>query len=117
IVLMTASQFLNKELLSLKSVKSAEPLKTVMNLIYVEGFLIKDNWEYFMSEIASAPNAASAAAQLPDVVGIASDTLIQTFSPALDQWVQVEPKMNYFVDNTIKSSALNTASVLAQKIK
>lgn len=117
VVLMTASQFLNKELLSLKSVKSLEPLKTVMNLIYIEGFLIKDNWEYFSSEINAASGPAAAAAQLPDIVGISSDTLVQAFSPALDQWIQVEPKMNYFIDNTIKSSALNTASVLAQKIK
>jgi hypothetical protein len=116
LVLMAASQFLNKELTSLKKVKSVNAIKIVMNLIYIEGFLIKDNWQYFASEINNAPDLSSAAAQLPDVVGIANDTLVQAFAPALDQWIQVEPKMQYFIDNTIKSSALNTASVLADRV-
>lgn len=117
LVLNAAAQYLNKELNVLKSVSGKEPFKIALNLIYSEGFLIKDNWEYFMGEIDAAADAGAVGAQMPDIIGIASDTLTQAFSPALDQWLLVEPKMQYFIDNTIKSSSLNTASLLVEKIK
>ncbi len=117
LVLNAASQYLNKELNVLKSVSGKEAFQVVVNLIYSEGFLIKDNWEYFAGEIANSADASAAGAQMPDIIGIASDTLTQAFSPALDQWLIVEPKMQYFIDNTIKSSSLNTASLLTEKIK
>lgn len=117
LVLNAASQYLNKELNVLKSVSGKEAFLVVLNLVYSEGFLIKDNWEYFASELQAASDASAAAAQMSDIVGIASDTLMQAFQPALDQWLLVEPKMQYFVDNTIKSSSLNTASLLVEKIK
>jgi hypothetical protein len=115
LVLSQASQYLNKELGELSRLDSKDAIKAVVNLIYIEGFLIRDNWQYFVSEIDSASNVASAASQLPDIIGIAGDTLIGAFAPSLDQWITIEPKMNYFMDNTIKSSALNTASLLGAK--
>lgn len=116
VALLAISRFVNKELPSVRE-GGKDALKAVVNLIYMEGFLLRDNWEYFMGDLDSAPDARAAAALLPDIVGIAGDTLTQAFSPALDQWVKVEPRMNYFIDNVIKSSALNTASLLAEKIQ
>lgn len=117
LVLASASQFLNKEMNILKSVSTKEPLKVALNLIYIDGFLIKDNWQYFSGELDAAATVAAAGAQLPDIIGIASDTLTQAFSPAFEQWLIIDPKMQYFIDNTIKSSSLNTAALLAEKIK
>lgn len=117
IVLLTASQYLNKEMNVMGNVRSKDALKILINMVYVEGFLIKDNWQYFMSEIESASSVESAAAQMPDIIGIASDTLTQAFDPALNQWLSIEPQMQYFIDNTIKSSALNTAAIVVEKIK
>lgn len=117
VTLNAASGYLNKELSLMKNVASKEVLKTVINLIYIEGFLIKDNWQYFVSEIDGAADVDAAAAQLPDIIGIASDTLTQAFSPAFDQWLLIQPKMEYFMDNTIKSSSMNTASIIADKLR
>lgn len=117
VLIYMTSQYLNKEIGSMSSIASKDVIKAAVNLVFSEGFLIKDNWQYFLSEVDGAANAAAAAAILPDLVGIASDTLTQAFAPAFDQWVSVEPKMAYFMDNTIKSSSLNTISLIAKKIK
>jgi hypothetical protein len=117
LVIITANQYLNKEILSLPQINSKNVIKAIINLVYVEGFLIKDNWTYFLSEIDATPDAVAAAALFPDIVEIANDTLAQAFNPSFTQWLSIEPKMQYFVDNTIKSSALNTASVIGKKVK
>lgn len=117
ILMYMTSQYLNKELSSVGSVTSKDILKSVVNVIFSEGFLIQDNWKYFIGEIDGAATVGAAGELLPDVVGIATDTLTQAFAPAYDNWVKVEPKMNYFMDNTIKSSSLNTVSIIAKKIK
>ncbi|KYG67169.1 hypothetical protein AZI86_09165 [Bdellovibrio bacteriovorus] len=117
LLLSSASQYLNKELSNLKVLETKLPVQAVVNLLYVEGFLIKDNWDYFSSEVAASASPAAAVAMIPDLADIANDTLNQAFQPALDQWVSLEPKMQYFIDNTIKSSALNTASLIAKKVK
>ncbi len=117
VLLATASQYLNKELSALKQPTGKEPLLAVLNLLYIEGFLIRDNWDYFRGEIAGAGNTNAAIAMIPDLVEIATDTLTQAFTPALEQWTSLEPKMQYFMDNTIKSSSLNTASILAKNVK
>ncbi len=115
LVLLATSQYLNKELNGLRTIDSKDVVTTVVNLIYLEGFLIKDNWRYFLGEVESSASVKAAVDQLPDIVGIASDTLTQAFSPAFDQWVSADRRMQYFMDNTIKSSSLNTASILAGK--
>jgi hypothetical protein len=117
VLLATAAQYLNKELSALENPAGKEPLLAVLNLLYVEGFLIRDNWDYFRSEISTAGDTSAAIAMIPDLVEIATDTLTQAFTPALDQWISLEPKMQYFMDNTIKSSSLNTASILAKNVK
>lgn len=117
LLLSSASQYLNKELGNLKVLETKLPVKAVVNLLYIEGFLIKDNWDYFAAEMDAAADVRGAVAMIPDLVEIANDTLNQSFAPSLAQWISVEPKMQYFIDNTIKSSALNTASLIAKKVK
>lgn len=117
LVLTTASTYLNKEMNVLKEVSTKEALKVVVNLIYIDGFLIKDNWQYFQGEIDGAASVKEAGAIIGDIVGIALDTLTQAVTPAIDQWLAIDPKMQYFIDNTLKSSSVTTASLLAEKIK
>ena len=117
LLLSSAAQYLNKEISNLKAVDSKFPAKSVVDLLYIEGFLIKDNWEYFAGEMNAAADTNAALAMIPDLADIANDTLNQAFQPALGQWISQEPKMQYFIDNTIKSSALNTASLIAKKVK
>lgn len=117
VLLSQASQYLNKELTSLESVESALPLQIALNAIYIEGFLIYDNWLFFQQDLAGAGSPASAVSKMEDIIYIASETFTQAFQPALGQWIEVEPEMNKFLDNKIKSSALNSASVLVQKVR
>lgn len=117
LLLFTTVQYLNKEVGAMPVVSSKDVIKTVINLLYSEGYLIRDNWQYFISEIDGASDVVAAGNQLPDIVGVANDTLMQAFKPSLDQWISVAPKMNSFVDNAIKSSSLNTASLIIKKIK
>lgn len=111
------SQFVNKEINMMSVVDSKDVVLAILNSIYMEGFLIKDNWQYFADEVQAASDISGAVAQLPDILEIAQATLDEAFTPALKQWVSVEPSMQFFVDNTIKSSSLNTASILAEKLK
>jgi hypothetical protein len=89
-----------------------------VNVVYAEGFLIEDNWKFFAED---ARTSGSPATLLTDVIEVASggegSTLYEAFAPAYQQWVSVEPKMQYFMDNTIKSSSLATAAAVAEKVK
>lgn len=117
VVIQKATQLLNKEISNLSSVTSKDVLIAVVNMVYAEGFLIKDNWQYFVGEINNAATLTAAAALLPDIVEISNDILAQAFTPSYAQWTSFIPKMSGFVDNTIKSSALNTASLVVKRIK
>lgn len=117
LVIQKAAQLLNKEIGNMTAVTSKDVLVAVVNLVYAEGFLIKDNWQYFIGEINAASSLAAAAALLPDIVEISNDTLNQAFTPAFAQWTSFIPKMTGFVDNTIKASSLNTASLVVKRIK
>ncbi|MDZ4678606.1 MAG: hypothetical protein SGI74_14000 [Oligoflexia bacterium] len=122
LVIAATSQFLNKEI-ELKDLSKLKPtevvaaLATILNSIYIEGFLIKDNWEYFKQELSTVTAPKVAATHLSSATDIALDTLNEAFRPAFDQWVLVMPKMSSFIDNTIKSSAVNTAAIVILKIK
>jgi hypothetical protein len=117
-MLAETTKVLNKEISGLKSsdvkAHSAKIAEAVVNTIFVEGFLIKDNWEYFQKEAATTGDAAQL---LGDIVDAATATLTEAFRPTYEQWVQLEPKMSYFMDSTIKSSALNTASATIEKLR
>jgi hypothetical protein len=116
------TQYLNKEvstkdLTSLKPAEIIALLQIALNSIYMEGFLIKDNWQEFAQEMRSTSDVKKVAESLQEAIGVTSETVTQAFTPALAQWILVEPKMQPFVDNTLKSSAVNTAALIIAKIK
>lgn len=110
-------QYLNRELSELKK-PDAAAVEATVNVIYSEGFLIEDNWKFFAED---ARTSTTPATLLVDVIEVASggdgSTLYEAFAPAYQQWVSIEPKMQYFMDNTIKSSSLATAAAVAEKVK
>jgi hypothetical protein len=109
------SQYLSKEISALTKIDDTKVYEIILNAIYMEGFLIKDNWEYFKSELAATTNVVSAQQLLNDVLSIGMDTLDMAFKPSLNQWITVETKIQNFRDDTIKSSALNLVSLADQK--
>lgn len=116
-VLASVSQYISKELPQLKDASDAQLAEMAVNAAYVEGFLIKDNWEYFVGELASGDPATVLLDLIEVAAGAEGSTLYEAFSPSFGQWVSIEPKMQYFMDNTIKSSALATAATIAERIK
>lgn len=117
VTIAVISQYVNKEINKMEAITSKSVIQALLNTIYMEGFLIKDNYDYFSQEVQGAADAKAAGAQIADFAEIAQATLDQAFQPALRQWISLDPKMQSFIDNTIKSSALNTASITAQKLK
>lgn len=117
VTIAVISQYVNKEVNKMKTIPSKDVLQALLNTVYMEGFLIKDNWVYFSQEMNGAADLKAAGAQLADFAEIAQATLDQAFQPALKQWILIEPKMQNFIDDTIKSSSLNTVSITAQKLK
>ena len=115
LLLANTTRYLNKELSGLKNVKAPRVVEAIVNTIYAEGFLLKDNWDYFQAEAGTTNDPITL---LSDVIDIASSsTLDEAFQPAFGQWLALEPKMQYFHDNTIKSSALQTASSTIEKLR
>jgi len=113
-LLTNVSRYLRKELSLLRRVKSPEVTEAALNSIYLEGFLIRDNWLYFKSEIQKSTDLAKT---LTDIVNIASSAPAEAFSGTLGAWLSVEAKMQTFIDNTLKSSAVATATTIVQKIE
>jgi hypothetical protein len=116
-LILNTTLFVSKEVASLSTVDSPDVIQIVANLIYLDGFFLKDNWMFFKQQIKKTADVKKAADLLPDMIDIASDNLNQTMAPAYDMWKKVEPKMQSFVDDSLKSSAVNTASLIALKIK
>lgn len=114
-LLADTAKVLNKEISGMKpaEVKNPKVLEAIVNTIYLEGFLIKDNWTYFQTEIRTS---AAPAQLLSDIIDASTATLAEAFRPAFTQWVELEPKMQNFMDSTIKGSALNTASGTIEKL-
>ena len=114
-LLLNASLLFNKLLITNPSASSPSVVAIVLNTAYIEGFLLKDNWVYFKQELAPLTENNAAVAVLAEMIDVANDTLNQAFAPSLEQWKTVDPKMMNFIDDTLKSSAINTASVVAQR--
>lgn len=113
-LLANTSKFLNKEIQSQADVKNNKLAEAIVNTIYIEGFLIKDNWQYFAGE---ARNSTDLLSTLKDLIDISSSGVLEeSFKPALSQWIEVDSNMQYFLDNTIKSSAISSASVTIEKL-
>lgn len=116
LLVANSAQYLSKEISVIKVIDSVDVIKVILNTIYIEGFLIKSNWQAFATQMETA-DLATAAGNLAKVVEIASKTTEKAFAPALDQWKAIEPKMDNFLDNVIKSSSLSAAATVAGKIK
>ncbi len=101
--------YLNRELSKGQGLGSKAYIEALCNVIYSEGFLIKDNWEYYRQSISEA-DESTAKSLLAEIISVTTDTLFYAFEPALNQWISVEPKMSGFSDNVIKSSAINAAA-------
>jgi hypothetical protein len=114
-LLANVSLYVRKEISGLSNVRSAKVVEAAVNAVYIEGFLIRDNWIYFKTEIANTTDWAKI---LTDVVEISGESSLQeAFGPALGQWRLLDRKMESFVDNTLKSSAVDTASLLVRRLK
>ena len=114
-LIFNSSLLFNKLIITNSAATSPSVVEIVLNTAYIEGFLVKDNWTYFKQELAPITDSTAAVAVLAEMIDVANDTLVQAFAPALEQWKTIDPKMMNFIDDTLKSSALNTASVVAQR--
>ncbi|MCO5142938.1 MAG: hypothetical protein M9962_07605 [Oligoflexia bacterium] len=112
-LLADVSRYINKEVLNLSRGNAKTITEILLHTIYVEGFLIKDNWEYYVEEIR---NGSSSKENLSEVIDLAISTLEESFQPTLGSWIKIEPKMQYFLDNTIKSSAVNSAAYVLENM-
>jgi hypothetical protein len=114
-LLANVSLYVRKELVGLSNVRSPQVVEAVLNVVYIEGFLIRDNWLYFKSEIGRSGNLVKV---LTDVIEIGGESsLREAFGQTLENWKLLDRKMQYFIDNTLKSSAIDTAAVIAQRLK
>ncbi len=114
-VIFNASLLLNKLIISSELPVTAAMVESILNITYIEGFLLKDNWLYFKQEARAKTDGLSALAILPEVIEVANDSLVQALAPSLEQWKSIDPKMLNFIDDTLKSTSINTASVIAQR--
>lgn len=115
LALITKScQFINKEINRMSAVTSVAAYQAMLNTIYSEGFLIQDNWLYYQGELSTIEKAK---ATMPEVIEVATMTLQEAFTGSLEQWISIAPdgKLEMFIDNTIKSSSLNTAALSLTK--
>ncbi len=105
--------YLNKETIKLGAIDSKTKGLTLLNMIFVEGLLIKDNWIYFYEEMNRTENE-SASSLMFDILDIASMTLDEVFGSNLTTWITAsgESSMEQFRDDTLKSSSLNSVSVM-----
>ncbi len=116
-----ATQFLNSRLTNDKNYSVDEVVSKVaaiaiLNTIYSEGLLTSKNWVYFVGRVKKASSNADRAAVLSDATKIGIKTIMFSVQEALEQWKSIDPKMENFIDNAAKSSALNTASVVLLRI-
>lgn len=112
VLISSTAQYLNKEVGEMSQWHSSLS-QTLVNLAFLEGFLIQDNWTYFLEE---AKGSGSPKAMLTDLVMIASDTMDEAFRPAYSIWSQLSPKMERFKDDVMKSSVLNVISIWASRL-
>jgi hypothetical protein len=115
-LIVKSCQFINKEISRMDVIDSNDVMMAILNTIYSEGFLIFDNWEYYKSQI-SIGNVQSSKALMAEIIDIASATLEESFTDSYPLWVSISPdeKFKNFMDDTIKSSSLNTASISVGK--
>ena len=121
LLLSYASQYLNSRLTNSKNytteeLSTQESAQTILNTIFIEGLLIRRNYDHFSKKLSQSQTPSEIFEVLAQATKIGTDTVNKAFSPSLDQWLSLDSKMEGFLDSTIKSSSLNTASVLLSKV-
>lgn len=115
LVLSLAARYMSKEINKMKRPNSVAVFQVLLDTMFTEGFLVQSNWEYF-SEKLNEGGMDGVADIVQQATEIAGDTVVTSMGTALEQWVSLEPKMQGFVDNVIKSSSINAASVALGKL-
>lgn len=110
------SSKLGSETYSKEDLGSVASMNVLMNSFFIEGFLIEKNWAYFKNKFSALASEKERAVLLAQSTKIATDTVLKSFQEPLSKWTQIEPKMDGFVDNVVKSSSINTASVILQTL-
>ncbi len=116
-LLSMVAQFLNKEVSEIKKVESIAVLETALNSVFIEGFLVYDNWVYFQETLVNSADMNEAGEIMAQVTQIGLITLQEAFEPTLSQWISVEEKMDGFIDGKVKASALGAAGDAIGRIK
>jgi hypothetical protein len=122
LLLSNISQFLNSKITDGKTftkedLPTKQAIKIVLNTLFIEGLLIQRNWEFFTDKVEKSKTDSERLNFLTQATKIGTDTVIKAFSPSLAQWKEIEPKMENFIDSAVKSSALNSASVILIRTK
>lgn len=115
LLISVATQFMSKEALDVPH-PTTETAQILLNCVYSEGFLIRDNWVYFRDELAAATTRLQIKNLLSDIVDVSRTTLTEAVNPTLHQWVSFEPQMQSFSDSVIKSSSLNALALFSARI-
>ncbi len=112
-VLVNVANLVKRELATSRAPFSRELAEAALNIVYLEGLIIQDNWVYFRRELDQGADARKV---LADLVDVASDGLLnETFAFTLDEWASIEPKMRQFTDHVLKSSALDAVAKLIKQ--
>jgi hypothetical protein len=123
VVLARGAKLIAKEINRMDSITDPAAIRALINVIYIEGFLSQDNWEYFANETSTIGAAADA---MNEVLATVTDpefsAVAVSFEPALGQWISVEPTLgqgekNGFVDAVVKGSSIGAAQTAITKIQ
>lgn len=110
------AQYLSKEINQAPAL-NGDLLQVMVNLAYMEGFLLQDNWQYFLEEsVAAATDTSKTKELIANVIEISLDSINSTFKNEFTQWNQLSEDLANFYDDVAKSSSLNALSVWADKL-
>lgn len=122
-VLSRGAKLVAKEVNRMKEITNPAAIHALIDVIYIEGFLSLDNWQYFAAQCG---DIGSAAAAIDEVLATVTDpeysAIVTSFDPALNQWISVEPTLaqgekNGFFDSIIKGSSVGAAQTAITKIQ
>ena len=106
------ARFTNTEVYKKEELSSQIAFLSILDILYAEGLLIENNWVAFKKMIANTSDHRTQALYLRKAISTGTDTVIKSFKEPLDQWKSVYSGMEDFTDSAVKSSGLNTASVV-----
>lgn len=113
-LIVYVTDYLAKELLNFTSLDQNELAVIAVNALYAEGLIIPDNFDFIKNAIVGAASPDDAKSMLVMTLEVSGQTLQEVFKPTLDLWIEAsaEGDLNKFFDNKIKSSTMNSVSIL-----